>query len=362
MLPVRSTRPRTPLTILDVMAEAIDEPDEMSPYAPRITTIKIPVKIGELRSAPAGDDQRYHRRRFGANISIEDDGTVFVGAADGESAQAAIVSQSTPSPTRSCRAVGERSSAPWSRPPFGAFVSLPPGRDGLAHLQARQRINKVEDVVNVGSNCVEIADIDESAARSARPVDDDKPAEHGRRGEGRRPPIRSDDGAARHPHRDGGRLAVGMIRSCSGWSLPGRVTCCRVPWVSRVADLLHSHGHLGEPGTRFGVHPCVHPVHPCASSPSMRSLNRPSCSSWVSRKAFRDHRLCAECGVHPADILVGSRGQYPRCRHITACSCSFWVLSPSTSRSTLRNRASSSSGSATVPPHWFFVSVQRNGS
>ena len=78
------------LTILDVMAEAIDEPDEMSPYAPRITTVKIPMdKIGEL-IGPKGKTINGITEDTGANISIEDDGTVFVGATDGPSAQAAI--------------------------------------------------------------------------------------------------------------------------------------------------------------------------------------------------------------------------------------------------------------------------------
>lgn len=77
-------------TILEVMAEAIDAPDEMSPYAPRITTIKVPVdKIGEV-IGPKGKMINSITEETGANISIEDDGTVFVGAADGASAQAAI--------------------------------------------------------------------------------------------------------------------------------------------------------------------------------------------------------------------------------------------------------------------------------
>src|SRR6185369_8896497 len=78
------------LTILEVMAEAIDRPDEMSPYAPRITTIKVPVdKIGEV-IGPKGKMINSITEETGAQISIEDDGTVFVGASDGASAQAAI--------------------------------------------------------------------------------------------------------------------------------------------------------------------------------------------------------------------------------------------------------------------------------
>ncbi len=68
------------ITILEVMAEAIDEPDEMSPYAPRITTIKVPIdKIGEV-IGPKGKMINSITEETGASISIEDDGTVFVGA------------------------------------------------------------------------------------------------------------------------------------------------------------------------------------------------------------------------------------------------------------------------------------------
>ncbi|WP_332642362.1 polyribonucleotide nucleotidyltransferase, partial [Aeromicrobium sp.] len=77
------------VAILDVMAEAIDEPDEMSPYAPRIITIKIPVdKIGEV-IGPKGKIINQIQDETGANISLEDDGTVYVGAENGEAAEAA---------------------------------------------------------------------------------------------------------------------------------------------------------------------------------------------------------------------------------------------------------------------------------
>ena len=76
-------------TILDVMAEAIDSPDEMSPYAPRIITIKIPVdKIGEV-IGPKGKVINQIQDDTGAQISLEDDGTVYVGADNGEAAEAA---------------------------------------------------------------------------------------------------------------------------------------------------------------------------------------------------------------------------------------------------------------------------------
>ena len=168
-------------TILDVIAEAIDEPDEMSPYAPRITTIKIPMdKIGEL-IGPKGKTINGITEETGANISIEDDGTVFIGAADGLSAQAAIDKVNAIANPQLPK-VGERFLGTVVKTaPFGAFVSLLPGRDGLVHISKLgngKRIGKVEDVVNVGDKLqVEIADIDERGKISLVPVQADAPAE-----------------------------------------------------------------------------------------------------------------------------------------------------------------------------------------
>src|SRR5690606_41224337 len=73
------------LHILDVMAEAIDAPDEMAPTAPRVITVKVPVdKIGEV-IGPKGKMINQIQDDTGADISIEDDGTVFIGATDGPS-------------------------------------------------------------------------------------------------------------------------------------------------------------------------------------------------------------------------------------------------------------------------------------
>ncbi len=152
------------LTILEVMAEAIDAPDEMSPYAPRITTIKVPIdKIGEV-IGPKGKMINSITEETGAQISIEDDGTVFVGAADGPSAQAAIDKINAIANPQLPK-IGERFLGTIVKTTdFGAFVSLLPGRDGLVHISKLgrgKRINKVEDVVKVGDKLrVEIADID----------------------------------------------------------------------------------------------------------------------------------------------------------------------------------------------------------
>src|SRR5271169_1274204 len=152
------------ITILEVMAEAIDEPDEMSPYAPRITTIKVPIdKIGEV-IGPKGKMINSITEETGAQISIEDDGTVFVGATDGPSAQAAI-DKINAIANPQLPTVGERFLGTVVKTTdFGAFVSLLPGRDGLVHISKLgrgKRIAKVEDVVHVGDKLrVEIADID----------------------------------------------------------------------------------------------------------------------------------------------------------------------------------------------------------
>jgi polyribonucleotide nucleotidyltransferase len=185
------------LIILDIMAEAIDEPDEMSPYAPRITTIKVPIdKIGEV-IGPKGKMINSITEQTGASISIEDDGTVFVGASNGEAAQAAIdMINGIANPQ--LPKIGERFLGTVVKTTdFGAFVSLLPGRDGLVHISKLgkgKRIAKVEDVVKVGDKLrVEIGDIDNRGKISLTVVADDEPAE-ATNGDG--PATDSDTGAA----------------------------------------------------------------------------------------------------------------------------------------------------------------------
>ncbi len=169
------------LTILEVMAEAIDEPDEMSPYAPRVTTIKVPVdKIGEV-IGPKGKVINAITEETGAQISIEDDGTVFVGATDGPSAQAAI-DRINAIANPQLPTVGERFLGTVVKTTdFGAFVSLLPGRDGLVHISKLgkgKRVAKVEDVVSIGDKLrVEIADIDKRGKISLVVVDDSAASE-----------------------------------------------------------------------------------------------------------------------------------------------------------------------------------------
>lgn len=163
-------------TILETMAEVIDSPDAMSGLAPKITSVKIPVnKIGEL-IGPKGKTINQITEDTGAEVSIEDDGTVYISAVTGEAADAAIEKVNSIANPQLPK-VGERFLGTVVKTvPFGAFVSLTPGRDGLIHISnlgGDERIEKVEDVVNVGDKVqVEIADIDNRGKISLVPVED----------------------------------------------------------------------------------------------------------------------------------------------------------------------------------------------
>ncbi|WP_130014606.1 polyribonucleotide nucleotidyltransferase [Serinicoccus sediminis] len=153
--------------ILDVMNEAIDAPDEMSPYAPRVISVRVPVdKIGEV-IGPKGKMINQIQEDTGADISIEDDGTVYIGATDGpsaEAARAAINAIANPQMPE----VGERFLGTVVKTTtFGAFISLLPGKDGLLHISeirklvGGKRIDAVEDVLGVGQKVqVELKEID----------------------------------------------------------------------------------------------------------------------------------------------------------------------------------------------------------
>jgi len=166
------------LHILDVMHEAIDAPDEMSPHAPRIITIKIPVdQIGAV-IGPKGKMINQIQDDTGAEISIEDDGTIYIGATDGPKAEAArTMINGIANPTMP--EVGERYLGTVVKTTtFGAFVSLVPGRDGLLHisklraLAGGKRVDNVEDVVKVGDKVqVQIAEIDPRGKLSLVPVE-----------------------------------------------------------------------------------------------------------------------------------------------------------------------------------------------
>ncbi len=168
------------MAILDVMAEAITEPEEMSLNAPRIITVRVPVdKIGEV-IGPKGKVINQIQDDTGAQISIEDDGTIYIGATNGESAEAArAIINGIANPTMP--EVGERYLGTVVKTTnFGAFVSLLPGKDGLLHisklraLAGGKRVDNVEDVVSVGQKVqVEIAEIDDRGKLSLIPVVED---------------------------------------------------------------------------------------------------------------------------------------------------------------------------------------------
>ncbi|MCL6537594.1 MAG: polyribonucleotide nucleotidyltransferase [Acidothermus sp.] len=165
-------------TILDVMAKAISEPAPMSPYAPRIITIKIPVdQIGAV-IGPKGKIINQIQDDTGAEITIEDDGTIYIGATEGtaaEAARAAINAIANPQMPE----VGERYLGTVVKAaPFGVFVSLLPGKDGLLHISelrkmaGGKRVENVEDILKVGDKVqVEIRDIDARGKLSLVMVD-----------------------------------------------------------------------------------------------------------------------------------------------------------------------------------------------
>jgi polyribonucleotide nucleotidyltransferase len=166
------------LTVLDVMRGAITEPGEMSAFAPRIITIKVPVdKIGEV-IGPKGKMINSIQDDTGAEITIEDDGTIYVGATDGpsaEAARAAINAIANPHMPE----VGERFLGTVVKTTtFGAFVSLLPGKDGLLHitqirkLHGGKRIENIDEVVHIGDKIqVEIREVDDRGKLSLVPVE-----------------------------------------------------------------------------------------------------------------------------------------------------------------------------------------------
>ena len=167
------------LAILDLINQAIDGPDEMSANAPRIITVKVPVdKIGEV-IGPKGKMINQIQDETGADVTIEDDGTVYIASSDGASAEAArtMVNQIA---NPQMPEVGERFVGTVVKTTsFGAFVSLTPGKDGLLHIsQVRRlvggkRIDSVDDVLQVGQQVeVEINEIGDRGKLSLHAVID----------------------------------------------------------------------------------------------------------------------------------------------------------------------------------------------
>jgi polyribonucleotide nucleotidyltransferase len=163
------------LKILDVMLQAIPAPrSEVNPKAPRILTLQIPVdKIGEV-IGPKGKKINEIVAMTGADIDIQDDGTVFIGAREGAGADEAarIIDEiANPRPIT----VGEHfTGTVVNTTTFGAFVNLVPGRDGLIHISKLgkgKRLASVEDAVKVGDTIeVEVQDIDDRGKISLKPI------------------------------------------------------------------------------------------------------------------------------------------------------------------------------------------------
>ncbi|MFA5787834.1 MAG: polyribonucleotide nucleotidyltransferase [Actinomycetota bacterium] len=171
------------LFILDRMAEAIAEPRaEMSPWAPRVHVEQIPVdKIGEL-IGPKGKRINEIAAVSGAEINIEDDGRVYVGSRDAEQLAVALrMIRDTVNPRMPAKGERFRGTVVGTKP-FGAFVSLVPGKDGLLHISRMgkpgERVKSVDDVMKVGDQVdVEILDIDQANKISLGLVREGGPAE-----------------------------------------------------------------------------------------------------------------------------------------------------------------------------------------
>ena len=197
------------LQILDVMLKTIPEPREViSAKAPRVVSIQIPVdKIGEV-IGPKGKRINEIIATTGADIDIQDDGTVFIGSREGSGAEEAqkmineIVNPVMP-------AVGERFQGTVVKTTdFGAFVSVTPTRDGLIHISRLgrgQRLSRVEDAVNVGDKLeVEVVEIDEQRGRIAlKPIGDEWLTPEGT--EPQEAPRRERSDRDHRPRRDGDR-------------------------------------------------------------------------------------------------------------------------------------------------------------
>ncbi|MFZ2439678.1 MAG: polyribonucleotide nucleotidyltransferase, partial [Bifidobacterium adolescentis] len=202
-------------TILEVINECIDGPAEMSPYAPRIITTTVPVdKIGEV-IGPKGKMINQIQEDTGAEIAIEDDGTVYISSEGGEAAEKAkeiidqIANPHVPEAGETYNGKVVKTTS------FGAFVNLTPGTDGLLHIsQIRnlangERIDAVEDVLKEGDT-VEVVvqgvddrgkislaipgfeDQESSAPRRDRGDRDDRRGGRGRRDDRRRSDDRDD--------------------------------------------------------------------------------------------------------------------------------------------------------------------------
>jgi polyribonucleotide nucleotidyltransferase len=165
------------LAILDVMNQAISSPDEMSLLAPRIISIKVPVDMIGAVIGPKGKMINQIQDETGAEITIEDDGTIYIGAAEGSAAEAAKAQiNAIANPVQ--LSVGDKFNGSVVKlATFGVFVNLAPGKDGLLHisqirkLHGGKRIENLEEVMKVGEKIeVVINEIDPKGKFSLVPA------------------------------------------------------------------------------------------------------------------------------------------------------------------------------------------------
>jgi polyribonucleotide nucleotidyltransferase len=195
------------LHIISEMNKSLSSPREsLNANAPRVMSVTVPVdKIGEV-IGPKGKNVQMITQATGVEIDIQDDGTIFIGSADQESAdQAAQMIEDTVNPR--LPEVGERiAGTVVNTTTFGAFVNIAPNRDGLVHISklGEGRIERVEDAANVGDTIeVEVTEIDSQGRINLTPVAwlERKVAEGMSIEEARAAAI---GGGGRGPRRDGG--------------------------------------------------------------------------------------------------------------------------------------------------------------
>ncbi|MDQ3832880.1 MAG: S1 RNA-binding domain-containing protein, partial [Actinomycetota bacterium] len=164
------------LEILEIMRETLSGPrTEVSEYAPRVEVLSIPTEKIGLLIGPGGKTINALQEQFGVNISVEDDGTVYVAGTNGASvkeAAAAITGM-----TKDVEAGEIYTGKVVKTTNFGAFIELVPGRDGLLHISrlapGRQRVERVEDVVSEGDRIkVRVLEIDKQKRISLEKVED----------------------------------------------------------------------------------------------------------------------------------------------------------------------------------------------
>ena len=208
------------LQVLAKMAEAIDAPRaEVSQYAPRMTSVKIPVaKIGAV-IGPGGKTIRGIIEETGAQVDVQDDGTVFVSSVDGDASKRAV--EMIENLTKEAK-IGDIYTGKVVRiMGFGAFIQILPGQDGMVHISelSDHRVESVEDEIEMGQELtVQVIDVDPqgkiSLSRRSLLLDEDMETVaarrqgaggNGRSGGGGRggPRDRDRDRGGRPPRRDG---------------------------------------------------------------------------------------------------------------------------------------------------------------